>query len=389
MKTKHFIFLINFYTFCVGTVFILPVMIPYYQDHLGLTFRQFLIGEAVFAAVVIAMEVPSGWLSDVWSRKRTLLLGCGTAMTGYSLLLTADSFASAVLAQATLGIGVAFNSGTVTSLLYDTLAERDKVHLYRRLEGKRHGVGLYAVACGAVIGGFLYAYDMRLPLVFDIGSLICAFIAVLFMPEPDRVKRGAQANPLSDMIETVRYALHGHKEIAGIILVSTVLFCTTKMALWVQQPYMQLVDIPVQWFGAIIACGFVFGGTMGHFGHKFEPPVTNKFMLKFLVGFVAVCMTIAVAMPHYLSIALILMISGVWGFGFPFVQNAINKHADPARRATILSTLGLLVSVLFIPFSLMAGYLEEHYSILHTIGYLAMQLVVMTSFGFWLWARGQ
>ena len=45
-------------------LFLLPVVVPYYNS-IGLSFRDFLIGEAVFSAVVLLAEVPSGWISDM------------------------------------------------------------------------------------------------------------------------------------------------------------------------------------------------------------------------------------------------------------------------------------------------------------------------------------
>lgn len=388
MSLKRLIFLVNLYTFCVGTIFILPVIIPYYNDHLGLTFQQFMIGEAVFAAVIIAMEIPSGWMSDVWNRKYTLMIGCATALAGYTCMLFATGFYSAVLAQAILGVGVACNSGTVTSILYDSLVAKGKEHLYQRLEGKRHAIGLYAVAIGAIGGGILYQIDGRLPLALDVMTLTMALIVASLLIEPERIKRVALHNPLKDMYETVRYALHGHKEIGGIIIVSTVLFCTTKMVMWTQQPYMQFVNIPTAWFGYIIAGGFLFGGVMGQFGHRWNHNLSNRHMIMILTGMVIGLMVLAMIFQIQPFIVCVLMVSGVWGFGFPFVQNAINKHADPARRATILSTLGFLISLMFIPASVMMGFLDEQYSIIYAMGYLVVQLLMLSSIGFYLWAKG-
>ena len=232
MSLKLQIRLIFIYTFMTHTVFLLPVIMPFYQDYIGLGFRELMIGEAVFAAVIITMEVPSGWLSDIWSRRKTLIVGCGFAAAGYAIIMTASGFWQAVLGQAVIGIGVACNSGTVTSLLYDTLATKGKEHLYQRLEGKRHAMGLYAVATASVIGGILYQFDGRLPITLDILTLLLAMGCATFLIEPERIKRAAEKTPLHDMITTMKYALHGHKEIAGIIMVSTILFCSTKMFMW-------------------------------------------------------------------------------------------------------------------------------------------------------------
>lgn len=389
MNIKRNIFLINLYTFFVGTVFMLAIIVPYYQNQIGLTFRQFMIGEAIFAGVIILMEVPSGWMSDVWSRKGTLIIGCISGIIGYSGLMFATGFWSAVVSQAIIGIAVAFNSGTVTSLLYDTLATNKKEHLYQKLEGKRHAIGLYSIASASALGGVLYHYNVYLPLIFDVATIMCAMVCAFFITEPQRIKRIADKTPLNDIIVTMKYALHGHKEIAGIILVSTVLFCTTKMFMWMQQPYMQLVNIPTEYFGFIIAGGFLFGGITGHYGHRIKHNFTNRHMIMILTAIPIIGATIAILFQHQFMIVAILVVTGVWGFGFPFVQNAINKHADPARRATILSTLGLLISLMFIPSSLILGYLDDTYSILSALAYIAVQLFVLSIIGFWLWSRGQ
>jgi MFS family permease len=387
MSLKLQIRLIFLYAFMTHTVFILPVIVPFYQDYIGLTFQQFMIGEAVFAAVIIAMEVPSGWLSDIWSRKRTLVLGTITAIIGYSLLLYAHNFWTAILAQAILGIGVACNSGTVTSLLYDSLAERNKSHLYQRLEGKRHAMGLYAVAFAAVIGGILYQYDIRLPLVFDIATLAIAAVCAAFLYEPQRIKRAADKSPLRDMVATMKYALHGHVEIAGIIIVSIVLFSATKMVMWTQQPYMQYVGIPTDYFGYIMAAGFLIGGFAGHFGHKVKHQLSNRHMMMILVGWTVFCCVISAMIALPIGMAFILSVSCIWGYGFPFIQNAIQKHADPARRATILSTMGLCISLWLIPITLLVGWIDEHYAITYALWFLAIEIALLTIIGFWLWGK--
>ena len=387
MTFRSNLFLINFYTFCVGTLFILPVLVPYYQDQLGLGFRELMIGEALFAIVVISMEVPSGWLSDVWSRKGTLIIGCITAIIGYSCLLFAKGLWGALLAQAILGVGVACNSGTVTSILYDSLAANNNTIIYQRLEGKRHAIGLYAVATAAIIGGIAYSYNTRLPLMLDIITLFFGLIAVCFIQEPKRYKRKTIKNPFSDMIVTLRYALHGHKEIAGIILVSTILFCSTKMIMWTQQPYMQFVAIPTEYFGYVIASGFLFGGLCGHLGHSITTNISNKTMIKLLILVPVFTAALAIIFPVPLSIVCILLVSGVYGYGMPFIQNAINNHADSARRATILSSMGLLFGLAFIPSSFILGWIVENFTILEGLLYILVQLVLLATVGLWMWTR--
>lgn len=131
--------LLLLHTVCVNMIFILPVLVPYYRDVIGIGFREFMIGEAAFSAVMILMEVPTGWLSDVWGRKKTMVVSTVTGLAGWGLLWHADSFAEAVIAQASLGVAVSLLLGTNSALLYDSLLGAGREGEYRALEGRRHG----------------------------------------------------------------------------------------------------------------------------------------------------------------------------------------------------------------------------------------------------------
>lgn len=144
---------------CQSALFFLPVMILYYQAEIGLTFKDFMLIEAIFCATIIAMEIPSGWLSDLWSRKHTLAAGLGFTAMGFAQLYFADSFLQAVFSEIFTGIGVALISGTNSAILYDSLLQDGKTDDYRRLEGLRHGSSLYALAFACFVGGFLYQVD--------------------------------------------------------------------------------------------------------------------------------------------------------------------------------------------------------------------------------------
>ena len=47
---------------------VIPVWVPYLLTQ-GITMRQFMELQAVFAIVILCGEVPSGLLSDLWGRK--------------------------------------------------------------------------------------------------------------------------------------------------------------------------------------------------------------------------------------------------------------------------------------------------------------------------------
>lgn len=369
--------LLFLHTVCVNMVFILPVLVPYYRDVIGIGFREFMIGEAAFSAVMILMEVPTGWLSDVWGRRKTMIASAIAALAGWSLLWHADSFTEAVIAQASLGVAVSLISGTNSALLYDSLLEAGREGEYRRLEGRRHGIGLYAVGVASLLGGFMYQWDPTAPVIAVVIVEVLALAVALALTEPVRHREAVRANPFVDMAETVRYAVHGHVEIAGIILLSAVLFAATKNLMWAQQPYYIMLHLPEGWFGVLMAVGFLLGGTASAFGHRLDGRLSNIGVLRSLMLWTIVAAVLAGLFPGYGGVALLLSGSFIYGMGYPRVQAAINKRVSSARRATILSAASLSVHVFSIPLMLLTGHVAGLYGIRAAL----IMLAVLTGIG--------
>lgn len=364
---------------CQSAIFFLPVLILYYQAEIGLSFKDFMIIEAIFCATIITMEIPSGWLSDLWSRKHTLAAGLFFTASGFSWLLFADSFGEAAFAEILTGIGVSLISGTNSAMLYDSLLQDGRQEDYRKLEGLRHGSSLYALAFASLAGGLLYQLHHHLPVMLTALAQIMGMICALLMIEPVREYKEAEKHPIADMLETMKFALHGHKEIAGIIFFAMVIFTSTKIMLWVQQPYYQLLALPEIWYGVFTATGFLLGGIGGHLGHRLDGHVRNRTMFLFMLIIVVSACLIAGMVKSLGVIPLLLIGSVMWGFGWPRVQSAINMRVSSERRATILSTASLMISLAFIPIGPVMGWMTDIWGIQR--GLLALGLFILAGGG--------
>ncbi len=352
--------LIELHTILINGMFIIPVLVPYYQQVIGLSFQDFLIGEAAFAAVVLLLEVPSGWLSDVWKRKYVLALGGIFDAAGFAILLYADSLAMTILAQVIIGVAISLFSGTNSALLYDSLIESGQEKEFGRLEGRRSGFGMYAIAIASIIGGLMYAVSPKLPIYASIATQALTIAVSLAMKEPQRHKSAVQGHPIADMLATMRYALHGHVEVGFILLFSAALFCGTKLNMWIQQPYYMELGIPEAWFGALMAAGFATGGLSSHFGHLMFRGKSNISALAWVWAFaITVCLGAAVIVGMHGIVLLMAGGSLIYGLAMPRIQEAINIRVGSERRATILSTASLLQQLAFIPMGVLIGALVD------------------------------
>lgn len=375
MRIQRNLKLIDIYTLGMNMILILPVLLPYYRDQIGIGFHEFLIGEACFSAVIIVGDVPTGWISDVWQRKHAFGLGIFFLILGYSCLLVAKSFAMVIAAQMIAGAGIGLCNGTNTAILYDSLLAVGREGEYRKREGRRQAMCMYTIAASSIIGSLIYPHFHHLPLIVAIMGFVMALIAACLLDEPERHRRRPEKHPIMDILETIKYALHGHAQIGFIILAAGAFFATTKLMMWCQQPYYMLLKVPEGWYGMLMAVGFMLSGMSSHLSHLVDGRITAPRALACIwVLAIIVCLGASLG-PGWHGVVL-LMFGGscLYGLAQPRVNEVINNNIDSARRATVLSTLSTMGSVYFIPLSLMMSTVSKHWGIQAVLVGLAIWL---------------
>src|SRR4029079_9921287 len=98
---------------------VIPVWVPYLASQ-GINMRQFMELQAGFALVILCGEVPTGLLSDLWGRKKTLLLGSTLKAASFSLLPLWTSYEGFLFYHLTMGLALSMISVGDVALLYDS-----------------------------------------------------------------------------------------------------------------------------------------------------------------------------------------------------------------------------------------------------------------------------
>lgn len=154
--------------------FWLPVYFLFFNSKLDLSDVLYLA--SIYFASVVVVEVPSGWFSDTFGRKKTLVTASIFLCIAYGLFIFADSFWHFAIAQMFLAAGIAFNSGSDTSLLLETTQALENEEAYGPCEAKAMKFNFLGTASAAVLGGLAAIPDYRgayiLSLVGGIGLLI-------------------------------------------------------------------------------------------------------------------------------------------------------------------------------------------------------------------------
>src|SRR6056297_1328434 len=82
----------------------MPVVVLFYESN-GLKMKDIMVLQAIYSVMIVLLEIPSGYMADVWGRKRTILTGAVLGMAGFMVYGVSYGFYGFLIAQVILGIG--------------------------------------------------------------------------------------------------------------------------------------------------------------------------------------------------------------------------------------------------------------------------------------------
>ncbi|WP_300674994.1 MFS transporter [Desulfoluna sp.] len=141
--------------------------------------------EAIYYVGVAVMEVPSGFVSDRYGRKRTLLLSSACLSVAYLLFFTGHSFAQFAVAQLFLAVGFAAASGTDTAFHYESLKGLNRDAEYAFREGRALRFSFLAGGLSALLGGVIAMGHLRWVYGVSLMAVTMSWGLVFSMTEPE------------------------------------------------------------------------------------------------------------------------------------------------------------------------------------------------------------
>jgi len=146
----------------------------------GLSPFQLVIMGTAMEVTLLLCEIPTGAVADLYSRRRSVLIG--TTIIAVSLLLQGGwpSFWPTLIAQVVWGLGYTFISGAAQAWITDEIGEQQVQPVFTRATQ----LGLGCTVVGTVLAGVLGQVDLRLPmLVAGAGFVVLTLALVVLMPE--------------------------------------------------------------------------------------------------------------------------------------------------------------------------------------------------------------
>lgn len=228
---RRYLILLSLRWLPVGFLIPISVLLPLSR---GLSLSQLGVAFAAQGVLVLALELPTGGLSDSWGRRPVLMLATVIGIASISLLVFADSFVEFLVVWGLQGVYRALDSGPLEAWFVDaTLAADPGAKLDRGLSAGS-AVLSAAIAVGALASGGLIALDpfdsidtLTLPVVVAVGLAVISALAVMFLMTEHRAEHDRPG-----LLASVRNVPRTVREGAGLARGNRVLLCLIGVELF-------------------------------------------------------------------------------------------------------------------------------------------------------------
>jgi len=326
----------------------LPVFFLYFIERVTLG-EAVLLGSVYYFSVFL-LEVPSGYCSDRFGRRITLILASFMTVVACVLYIMANSFEALVAAQVLLASGIAFQSGSDSALLYDSLRALGREQEYTERETIAQKWSMTSLACSCLLGGALGMIDLRMAYVVTLLASIFAVSQCLSFVEPSIDSENKAGGFVTQIKQTFGY--FSHPLLSWVLGFFIIGFSLEHVPFELYQPYLKLLEESsvTSWLAsgsAPLVSGVVISISMfgGALGAAVSQRLINRIGLRaLLLASISVQVIIIAGMSivlHPVMLSLIMFRNFSMSMARGPMLGAIAPHVDSAQRATFLSMLSL------------------------------------------------
>lgn len=374
--------ILRFGYFCNNLMFIVPVIVLIYTQK-GITVGDFFLIQGIFRLAAFLFEIPSGYMSDCFSRKNVLILGAIFSFFGFSTLALANGFFTIMLGEALLGIASALNSGTLEAYTYDLMKRNKTQKQFLKEFGSIMTFGSTASFIASVLGGILFVnIGGNNILWLEALFIIIGISAFVFLPQLTEVKRKVKhTTAIKDAIG-ITYNTIKNPKLRNLILFPSLLGSFTIIMLWIMQPIMETVLIPVELFGFYIGLNQFSRIIFSKYAYKICDKYGDLNTSIITVLDIAIGLVIGILMMHTTSMALMYVLCAIMAIT-PAMQslnklqyNSLIHHSiRSTERGTVLSTKAMVSTIVGAVFLIVAKFLLDECGILATLGVTFAMLI--------------
>ena len=332
----------------------------------GFSLVEIGFAESVFHVASLLFEVPSGVISDVFGRKKSMVLSQCMMLVSSLLMLVSDSMAGVLPAMVFSAFGYNFASGTRESLAYETLKAEDREAEYDGYASMDMMLYTFFSSLATLCAGAALALGYRRAYLVDIGLGTVCLMSALRLQDvgyaaagEEEGKNGPEETVWKKIFqcfwESVLFLLHSRKAMELILLNAAVGAAATLLRFFLQARLTEK-GLP----DALLGPALFFMGLGGAAGARLILHCKSwSYGRVFAVSAIAVAGCVAAAI---LPVPAVMVFGGFLSALFDnFLQVRsdvrLNEMVPAGQRATLISVSSLCFSGVMIVLSPLFGLL--------------------------------
>ena len=352
-KTKrnaYAVYLFSEFTVALLFSMMFTVDAVYQVSLVGLNALQLVLVGTTLEVAAFIFEVPTGVVADVFSRRRSIIIGMFIMGLAFIVEGSFPFFAPILLAQVMWGLGYTFTSGATEAWIADEVGEERSGQAFLRASQ----VGLIGSLLGIIPGTLIGLLGVNIPIVLG-GALLMGLgmVLIVIMPETGfKPTPRENRNTAQSMLHTFKNGLRvvrGKPALINILTIGLILGVYSEGFDRLWTPHF-LNDItlpaigdlqPVVWFGLIrgvsMALGIVATEIVRRRIDTSKHGPVARAVLILIGGMVAGLLTFALTGNFVVALIAFWVFASLRRTVGPLYTAWVNQHAESSVRATIIS----------------------------------------------------
>lgn len=354
----------------------------FFQEN-GLNIVQIALLTIVFSVTMITLEVPSGALSDRWVRKHVLSLSIIASIATVLLFATGDTFIQFAAGMFFAAVAFVLNSGTNTSILFDSLKEVDATNSFEKYLATRRILAGAGFAIASLVGGWTAnQYGISMAIWITLGALVPALLLSLSLREPIFHKTTGELSYFAHIGHTAKH-LTSTRYFTNVIALSVVIMATHILI----EEYSQLYYFAIGF--SLLAIGIIsfFEGLKEMVANYLGALMPKLHNLPLIYGFLLMVMAGALLVSAWqqslIGVAALFVASAMFFIIDVPLLGAFHKQLDSSIRATSESFMNLVTELSKMILAIAFASIANVYSVQLAFGALGLLLCVYVIY-YWL-----
>lgn len=308
------------------------------QVQIAQLFSFFMITLAIF-------NIPTGAIADMFGHKASVVIGLFLQAISFLLFFLYPSYTGFLIGMLASAVGLAFQSGALSSLMYELLQKEDLHENFQKVSGHANGYFLVASIIASPIGTLIYKFYPRIPYLLAFIFFLLALSTTLFIKWEFKKKPATLSTYFKTIGSGIKLTLKNRILMATVVIGFALTVNRLVFNQNISQPYVVGVGVDVAYLGFVAAIFSAALALVSINTYKISEKIGIKFSLLLSIaipGFGLIALS-------FINTLLALPIILIWLMGHafrdPVISHIEQEAVEPDKRSTMVSTTSFLLGI--------------------------------------------